>query len=185
MYAQADARGEIPPPPPYTGGNAGDWLGSGPVFGFEVPSLGNPWKGGGLGAGGGNSDPYGGSGGGPRGGGNGGWGGSWWGLDGPLGGGGWGGWGGWGSGLGPGSGGLGIDTDTSKKGHIWPEEQDSPFKTCTVESIQGGYSKCACWVPNNALPDPNRKVYGSCGGHTKEYPLGKCEYIGQRCYSFR
>lgn len=28
-------RGQIPPPPPFSGGNAGDWLGSGPIFGFD------------------------------------------------------------------------------------------------------------------------------------------------------
>ncbi len=34
------ARGQIPPPPPYTGGGIGAWLGedgSGPLFGFDDP----------------------------------------------------------------------------------------------------------------------------------------------------
>jgi hypothetical protein len=31
-------RGQIPPPPPFSGGNAGDWLGSGPIFGFDTPT---------------------------------------------------------------------------------------------------------------------------------------------------
>ncbi len=31
------ARGETPPPPPFEGGNAGDWLGDGPIFGFKHP----------------------------------------------------------------------------------------------------------------------------------------------------
>lgn len=178
MHVRADARGEIPPPPPFQGGNAGDWLGSGPIFGFEEPSLGNPWKGGGS-----NSDPYGGASGG--GGSNGGWGGAWWNGNGPLGGGGWGGWGGWGSGLGAGSGGLGIDTDTSKKGYIWPEEQDSPFTTCFVETLQGGYSKCACWVRNDAIFQPDGRRYGTCGSHSKAYGLGRCDYVGQKCYSYQ
>lgn len=31
-------RGEVPPPPQnFDGGNAGDWLGSGPIFGFRHP----------------------------------------------------------------------------------------------------------------------------------------------------
>jgi hypothetical protein len=31
-------RGQIPPPPAFSGGNAGDWLGSGPIFGFDIPN---------------------------------------------------------------------------------------------------------------------------------------------------
>lgn len=30
LYTQADARGEIPPPPPFMGGNIGEWRGLGP-----------------------------------------------------------------------------------------------------------------------------------------------------------
>lgn len=122
--------------------------------------------------------------GGPRGG-NGGWGGAWWGLDGPLGGGGWGGWGGWGSGMGPGSGGLGIDTDTTERGHIWPEETDSPFSTCFVSTPQGGYSQCACWVRNSAQRFPDGRRYGACGSYSKAYDLAKCDYVGQQCYSYQ
>ena len=33
----AYGRGQIPPPPPFIGGNTGDWLGSGPLFGFDDP----------------------------------------------------------------------------------------------------------------------------------------------------
>ena len=39
------ARGLTPPTPPYVGlGNAGDWLGSGPLTGFDAP-LGGDWPG--------------------------------------------------------------------------------------------------------------------------------------------
>src|SRR4051812_42320913 len=39
------SRGAVPPPPPDLGlGNAGDWLGSGPIFGMKTP-YGNDWPG--------------------------------------------------------------------------------------------------------------------------------------------
>lgn len=34
-YTALHARGMMPPPPPFTGGNTGDWLGDGPIFGFD------------------------------------------------------------------------------------------------------------------------------------------------------
>lgn len=34
-YPAVHARGAVPPPPPFSGGNAGAWLGHGPVFGFD------------------------------------------------------------------------------------------------------------------------------------------------------
>lgn len=33
----AYGRGAVPPPPPFSGGNVGSWLGSGPLFGFDTP----------------------------------------------------------------------------------------------------------------------------------------------------
>ncbi len=37
-YGELSARGQVPPPPPFTGGNIGEWLGSGPLFDGD-----NPW----------------------------------------------------------------------------------------------------------------------------------------------
>ncbi len=68
------ARGEVPPlPPEFDGGNIGDWLGSGPIFGFRHPwgldlpgdghgsfdpgDNGYGWGGGNGNSGGGNFDP--------------------------------------------------------------------------------------------------------------------------------
>ena len=34
-WGTAWGRGAIPPPPPFTGGNVGEWLGNGPIFGFD------------------------------------------------------------------------------------------------------------------------------------------------------
>lgn len=141
------ARGQTPPPPPFIGGSSGDWLGSGPIFGFEVPNVKNPFAGGGIGSGGA----------------NGGWGGSWWNGDGPLGGGGWGGWGGWGSGLGPGAGGLLIDSDTSKKGHIWPEDEPiKPRSNCFVTSEVGGKYRCGCQITYPPNTPSGTIVRGIC-----------------------
>ncbi len=187
LPARADARGELPPPPPFPGGSAGDWLGSGPVFGFEQPSLANPWKGGGTGGdfdGGGTGNPPGGSGG-SRGGGNGGWGGAWWGLDGPLGGGGYGGWGGWGSGMGAGASGWTLDSDTSRKGHLWPEYLPG-FNSCYVEMWTGpGYWGCWCRVRHaaNNPPLPGSQHAGACekGGPRGSDPSGSCSFTGLPC----
>ncbi|HVZ38577.1 MAG TPA: hypothetical protein VHI13_04825 [Candidatus Kapabacteria bacterium] len=41
----AHARGAVPPPPPTVNGGIGDWLGSGPLFGFDDP-LGHDFYGG-------------------------------------------------------------------------------------------------------------------------------------------
>ncbi len=190
--ARADARGEIPPPPPFQGGSAGDWLGSGPVFGFE-PSVSDPWtgiggKGGGdLGSGGGNG--YGGSGGSSGGGSGGGrrkgaWGGSWWTMDGPLGGGGWGGWGGWGSGLGPGSGGGMVDTDTNSTGHIWREDTPFLFTSCYRETWVGpGHNGCACIIQYDPLNSGSEDMMiGVC--EPNEIPIdmsGTCGFVGVLC----
>ncbi len=180
LHTQADARGEIPPPPPFMGGNVGDWLGSGPIFGFEG-GLGNPWTGGGFGSGGGGGSPP------PGGGSNGGWGGAWWEGDGPLGGGGWGGWGGWGSGIGSGAGGRGIDTDTSKKGHIWPDDIPSGFKPCFRETWTGPtVSWCACFGDMWGIP-PGGRVSGQCN---MIYQAGQdrsmgCEFVGVKCFGLR
>lgn len=172
MQAQAAARGEFPPPPPFTGGNIGDWLGSGPIFGFEPPRPGHPWTGGGYGSGGGA---------------NGGWGGAWWQGNGPLGGdggGAWGGWGGWGHGIGPKSGGIEIGTDTSRKGHVWPDEQDSPFNTCFVETLMGGYSQCRCWFTPPPGAQPGKVVPGICGygGYQGGDPRMLCDFTGVQCF---
>ncbi len=60
-------RGAVPPPPPLVGlGSSGEWLGSGPIFGFDDP-LGQDFYPGGSGSGGGTNgfefDPTSGSGG--------------------------------------------------------------------------------------------------------------------------
>ncbi|HVZ40304.1 MAG TPA: hypothetical protein VHI13_13575 [Candidatus Kapabacteria bacterium] len=60
------ARGEkIPLPPTFQSGNAGAWLGSGPLFGFDTPlgnDFGGGWGGSGGGAIGSSWDPIGGNG---------------------------------------------------------------------------------------------------------------------------
>ncbi len=189
IFIRADARGEVVPYPPFPGGSAGDWLGSGPVFGFE-PSLADPWMGGGGGGGndigGGTGSGGAGSGGATGGGRTGAWGGSWWTLDGPLGGGGWGGWGGWGLGMGPGSGGGLIDTDTTKKGYLWPEDL-SAFGTCYIQKWTGpGRWACMCQYtyPTAQQPPIGTPVTGIClraTSQSDELNRRTCEIIGLRC----
>ncbi len=107
----AYGRGQTPPPPPFSGGNAGDWLGSGPVFGFE-------------------------DGGGP----GGGWGGWWWGGGGTQGGWGSGAGGnGYGPGGGQGTGGLGntFDPPPDRKGshgNCWQETEPGGYYRCACFS---------------------------------------------------
>lgn len=72
---EAIARGAQPPPPPFSGGNVGSWLGSGPIFGFDDGGgPGGGWGGvdgwGGWGSGPGGSGGYGGGNGGSSGGGH-------------------------------------------------------------------------------------------------------------------
>ncbi len=149
MYTQASARGEIPPPPPFTGGNTGDWLGSGPIFGFEGGNgFGDPWKNGG--------------------GSNGGWGGSWWDGRGPLGSGGNGGWTGWGSGSGPGgyTGYGDLSNDSIPGGHGWPiTGSDNGFRTnCFKETMTGGFYSCVCQltVSLTSQPQSGQWIVGQC-----------------------
>lgn len=74
VYIDAHARTRRAPPPPFTGGNIGAWLGRGPIFGFEDGGGANggwgggyfelePWSGWGGGSGG-SGGGYGGAGGG-------------------------------------------------------------------------------------------------------------------------
>jgi len=155
VNAEVLARGETPPPPPFIGGAAGEWLGSGPVFGFE--SWADPWKDGG--------------------GANGGWGGAWWDGDGP--------WGGWGDGSGgrnydQGSGGTdgrgnvwaGTGPFGGLQGNCW---RDSP---------SGGQFECGCLVqynPQRAI-ESGTVMIGTCqfGMRLSQTPPG-CLNVGDPC----
>lgn len=168
-YTQAYARGEFPPPPPFQGGNIGDWLGSGPIFGFEPPSVKNPWVGGGGGGIG-------------SGGANGGWGGAWWTGNGPLGGGGWGGWGGWGSGYGS-EPVVVIDTGTGKKGHTWPDEPPHGRPNCITMTETGGYHGCGCKFIRTRNMVSGQEISGQCmRSRIRNIDRERaCSFIGAPC----
>lgn len=138
MYVQATARGEIPPPPPFMGGNQGGWLGSGPIFGFE-----------------------------PGGGSMGGWGGGWW-LGGGWGGWGHGSGGSSGGYEPGGyhTPGGGWPADTGGKGSVWDNSNDQNgfFTRCFRATVQGGYYECGCQVSLDPFnpPAPEDWLPGTC-----------------------
>lgn len=142
------ARGETPPPPPFSGGNAGSWFGLGPVFGFDT--LGGP---------------------------GGGWGGGWFGGGWSGWGSGFGG-GLLGGGSGSGGGSTGHLFDTTKKdgfgwlhGTCWKETLPGGYWACVCQVIVTkkdmpcdgcpAYGLCAYWAVRN---EGCTNIYDLCSG---------------------